>query len=330
MQLRDLIISLFEGNNIPKKVFFRVDAGRVKGLSFGHLSRCHILSKALKKYWNTETIFIMQNFTDGVKHAGSLGETVNIVNDSHLNWLENLSDALIFDLPKGPASTDLSIAQKKGLWTIVMDDINNKICWANVVLNSSILAQPVSYPKEARLLLGTEYFILDERFETAIRNTNKQNDLFNILVTFGGSDLSGLTVKVLRALAAKNYHKLNCKVVLGPGYTDYEEIENVANCFSGKLNLFRNPDDLLPFFNDCDLAICTGGRTLYELLALKVPTVAIASIEHEEPVINEFLAQEKLMAGLWAWDEQEFIKQLRISLGRIAKQRKDVFSNNCN
>jgi hypothetical protein len=39
-----------------------------------------------------------------------------------------------------------------------------------------------------------------------------------------------------------------------------------------------------------------------------VPTVAIASIEHEEHVINEFLAQKKLMAGLWAWDEQEFIK----------------------
>jgi len=61
-----------------------------------------------------------------------------------------------------------------------------------------------------------------------------------------------------------------------------------------------------------------------------VPTVAIASIEHEEHVINEFLAQKKLMAGLWAWDEQEFIKQLGISLDRIAKQRKDISSNNCN
>lgn len=267
---------------------------------------------------------------EGINNALALDEKVLSIDARNSDWMRSVTDSIIFDLPTGPLQNELNIAKEKSIWTVILDDLNNKISRANVVLNSSILANPSTYPKDAKLLLGPQYLILDERFETAIRNTNKQNGLFNILVTFGGSDLSGLTVKVLRALAAKNYHKLDCKVVLGPGYTDYEEIEKVANCFSGKLNLFRNPDDMLPFFVECNLAICAGGRTLYELLALKVPTVAIASIEHEEQVINEFLAQKKLMAGLWAWDEQEFIRQLVISIDRIAKQRKDVFSNNCN
>ncbi|HDY87573.1 MAG TPA: hypothetical protein ENH82_05580 [bacterium] len=178
MRLRDLIACLFDGYGIPRKVFFRVDAGRIKGLSFGHLARCNILSKTLKKYWNTETIFIMQNYTDGVKHADVLGETVTLVNDSRLNWLENLSDAIIFDLPNGLGVDELAIAKEKGLWAIVLDDTNNNVPWANVVLNSSILAQSMGYPKEARLLLGPEYFILDERFETARRKKIKADNLF--------------------------------------------------------------------------------------------------------------------------------------------------------
>lgn len=327
MRLKDLIACLFNGHGIPRKVFFRVDAGRIKGLSFGHLARCHVLSKALRKYWNTETIFIMQNYTDGVKHADVLGETVALVNDSRLNLLENLSDAIIFDLPNGPGTDELAIAKEKGLWTIILDDTNNNVPWANVVLNSSILAQSTNYPREAQLLLGSEYFILDEQFETADRKTRRQNGLFNILVTFGGSDPTGLTLKVLKTLAKSVYPEFVFKIVLGPGYTDFEELENVVDCFSGKLNLFRNPDDLLPFFNDCDLAICAGGRTLYELVALKVPTLAIASIDHEESVIDAFLKKGLILGGLNEWDESDFLRLFKSVLKRF---KGNIFDLNCN
>ena len=179
-------------------------------------------------------------------------------------------------------------------------------------------------------MLGSEYFISDEQFEAVQRKVRRQNDLFSVLITFGGSDPTGLILKVLKTLAKSTYPEFVFKIVLGPGFTEEEDVDDIVACFPSMIEVFKNPPDLLPLFIDCDLAICSGGRTLYELNTLKVPTLAIASIEHEAPVINAFLAQKKLMAGLWAWDEQEFIKQLEISLGRIAKQGNDVFSNNCN
>jgi spore coat polysaccharide biosynthesis predicted glycosyltransferase SpsG len=311
MRLKDLIACLFDGHGIPRKVFFRVDAGRIKGLSFGHLARCHVLSKALKKYGNTETIFFMQNYVDGVKYAKTLGEKVIIIKEGHLNWIKGLACTIIFDLPNVPGTDELAIAKRKGLWTIVLDDTNSNVPWANVVLNSSILSQSATYPKEARLLVGPEYFILDESFETANRNTGRQNDLFSVLITFGGSDPAGLTLKVLKALKAlktKEYQGVLFKVILGPGFGDKGPLDSFVDCFPGKIELISNPNDLLPFFIDSDLAICAGGRTLYELNALKIPTIAISSIEHEMITIKAFKEKGMILGGLNKWDEYDFLK----------------------
>jgi len=48
-------------------------------------------------------------------------------------------------------------------------------------------------------------------------------------------------------------------VILRPGFKDNGGIDKVAGCFPGKINIFRNPPDLLAFFVECNLAICAGG-----------------------------------------------------------------------
>ena len=307
MLLKDLIACLFEGHGIPKKVFFRVDAGRVKGMSFGHLARCHILSKALKDYWNVETSFIMRN-QEGINNALALDEKVLSIDARNADWMRSVTDAIIFDLPTGPLQNELNIAKEKSIWTVILDDLNNKISRANVVLNSSILANPSTYPKDAKLLLGPQYLILDERFKTAKRKTKKLNDIFNVLITFGGSDPDGLTYKVLKALAKKKHKGIIFNVILGPGFIEYERIHSIISNFPSIIEIFNNPPGLLSFFLDCDLAICAGGRTLYELQTLKVPTIAIASIKHEAFVIDAFLKKEALFGGLKIWSERNFLR----------------------
>ena len=307
MLLKDLIACLFEGHGIPKKVFFRVDAGRIEGMSFGHLARCHILSKALKDYWNVETSFIMRN-QEGINNALALDEKVLSIDARNADWMRSVTDAIIFDLPTGPLQNELNIAKEKSIWTVILDDLNNKISRANVVLNSSILANPSTYPKDAKLLLGPQYLILDERFKTAKRKTKKLNDIINVLITFGGSDPDGLTYKVLKALAKKKHKGIIFNVILGPGFTEYGRINSIISNFPSIIEVFSNPPELLSFFLDCDLAICAGGRTLYELQTLKVPTIAIASIKHEAFVIDAFLKKEALFGGLKIWSERNFLR----------------------
>ena len=83
----------------------------------------------------------MQDYADGIKHVNAIGETVKVVKVDDLGWIKNLSDTVVFDLPNGPGTDELAIAKRLGLWTIIFDDTNSNIPWANVVLNSSILAQ---------------------------------------------------------------------------------------------------------------------------------------------------------------------------------------------
>ena len=308
MRLKDLTACLFEGHGIPKRVFFRVDAGRVKGMSFGHLARCHILSKALKDYWNVETSFVMRNYTEGINNALALDEKVLSIDARNSDWMRSVTDTIIFDLPTGPLQNELNIAKEKSIWTVILDDLNNKISRANVVLNSSVLADVSVYPGNARLLMGPEYLILNEQFQEASCKGRKQNNELSVLITLGGSDLTGLTLNVLKALTKNDYCGFVFNVILGPGFKDNGDIDKVAGCFPDKINVFRNPPDLLPFFVECNLAICAGGRTLYELNALKVPTIAISSIEHEMITIKAFKEKGMILGGLNKWDEYDFLK----------------------
>jgi spore coat polysaccharide biosynthesis predicted glycosyltransferase SpsG len=57
----------------------------------------------------------------------------------------------------------------------------------------------------------------------------------------------------------------------------------------------------------CDVAVTTGGLTLYELRAIGVSTIAVASISHEAAVVRAFSARGELIAGLTSWDETEFV-----------------------
>jgi spore coat polysaccharide biosynthesis predicted glycosyltransferase SpsG len=149
---------------------------------------------------------------------------------------------------------------------------------------------------------------LNEQFQEASCKGRKQNNELSVLITLGGSDLTGLTLNVLKALTKNDYCGFVFNVILGPGFKDNGDIDKVAGCFPDKINVFRNPPDLLPFFVECNLAICAGGRTLYELNALKVPTIAISSIEHEMITIKAFKEKGMILGGLNKWDECDFLK----------------------
>ncbi len=310
MQIKDLIHCLYKDYKAPKNVLFRVDAGRVKGLSFGHLFRCHILSGALKKYLHAKTNFFMKNHEDGIRQARLLGEHVVVVSNDQSFCVPDEADSIIFDVPGGPHPRDLKLAEEKKLWTIVIDDIGNKIPWANVILNSSICAEPSMYPIDTRLLLGMEYLILDERFEEVEKKVKKKSDPFTILITFGGSDPSDLTLKAMRSITKRHYVDTVFKVILGPGFKRLEDIKIMTSVAPNPVEVFHNIPDILPFFLECNMAICAGGRTLYELQKLKVPVIAIASIEHEAVTINAFKKKGMLEGSLLAWDEILFNKLL--------------------
>ena len=96
-----------------------------------------------------------------------------------------------------------------------------------------------------------------------------------ILVSMGGSDTYGVTVRVVESLKRIG---INADLLIGPGFIHYDELESV-NC--GQFKLYHNVPSLARFMNDYDFLICGGGMTCIEAAASGLPSIIIANEIHE-------------------------------------------------
>lgn len=308
--------------DIPRlgRVLFRVDAGKVAGLSFGHLERCAVLSRQLLRAGAAATTFLMRPLPDGLARARALGLEVALPE----RWPEALAggDVLIVDLPFPPEEQVLRAARRAGAYLALLDDTGRDLLPCDLVLNSSVTAEQSMYPRAKKTLLGPAYCILEERYAAARHCGSGDAGSPVVLLTLGGSDPTGLTARVLRALGtlAGTAPAGRLHVVLGPGFGDASAVEQAREKLSLASQLHVSPADMLPLFTGCDLAICAGGRTLYELRALGTPTLALASAPHEARQIEAFLRRGLLQCGMIRWSEDEFLNKFQLMLSRQTRR----------
>jgi spore coat polysaccharide biosynthesis predicted glycosyltransferase SpsG len=206
------------------------------------------------------------------------------------------------------------------MWIVYLDDTGRSHIKADVVLNTSILAEPSMYPHVPRKLLGLEHFFLatedallcdqhnhPEHNKTADSAKHKIHSM-RVVMTFGGSDPTGLTINVLAAI--KRLHlPLSLSIVLGPGFASTDEIRVIAEQIDARVLVA--PQRLLPILSEADLVICAGGRTLYECATLGLPVLAVASTPEEAKSVRAFANRGLIHAGLETWDENSFTKELK-------------------
>lgn len=125
-----------------------------------------------------------------------------------------------------------------------------------------------------RVLRGLDYLILNPDI-ARVRRPRQGGD--KIIVTMGGADTYGITVTVMRHLAAAGR---SATVVLGPSFAHHRELEAVMSpAFTIKQSVPSLIDEL-----DChDLAITAGGMTPVEACAAGVPCIIVAAEDFEIP-----------------------------------------------
>lgn len=284
------------------RVVLRVDAGLVHGLSYGHLSRCLLLSRCLREDFGARTRLLMRRTAEGMAHARAAGEDV-------LEFRPDISipdcDVLVLDLPSAPEPS--LVAHRP--WTILVDDFGIERLRADVVLNPSILALQSMYPRAGRVLLGPDYMLPPSELAGAKWSPPPQGPL-RLLVTCGGSDPTGLTGSVLRCLLDDFPPGFEVDAVLGPGFASNAAKELISLCQGAPVRLLRNPASMVDLYASHHAAVCAGGRTLYELAALGVPAIAVATTDHERKVVAAAQQAGLIRAGLERWDAGRFRQAL--------------------
>jgi spore coat polysaccharide biosynthesis predicted glycosyltransferase SpsG len=126
----------------------------------------------------------------------------------------------------------------------------------------------------ARVLRGLDYLILNPDIARVRRPRRGGN---KIIVTMGGADTYGITVTVMRHLAAAGR---SATVILGPSFAHHRELEAVISpAFSIKQSVASLIDEL----DSHDLAITAGGMTPIEACAAGVPCIIVAAEDFEIP-----------------------------------------------
>lgn len=150
--------------------------------------------------------------------------------------------------------------------------------YANLVINAL-------YEKDEgseRLLAGPEYFCLRDEFVNAARNPLR-DEVKTLLITFGGTDQFDCTRRVLDIVEPICRQKgMAIRIVAGPGYAHREAMEKHLAELGNPLVEFAWATNIMSRrMEGADLAICSAGRTVYELAHMRVPAIVLATHERE-------------------------------------------------
>lgn len=169
---------------------------------------------------------------------------------------------------------------------LVWDDFGRDATFcADLVLNQNAHAVSADYAGRApgsTLLLGTEHAVLRREFAA-------WNDFARptppsarrLLVSFGGGDPDGVTLRVLDALWEAGT-TLDVVALVGAQNPRLAALQARVDAAGPGWELLHFTPDIPGLFAGVDLAVSAGGSTTWELCRLGVPTVLVTIAENQE------------------------------------------------
>jgi spore coat polysaccharide biosynthesis predicted glycosyltransferase SpsG len=157
------------------------------------------------------------------------------------------------------------------VYLVTIDDLGEGAELSNI----HFAAMPCVFnnnPKGEKICSGIKYIILDKEIEKYKKLRNKQD---KILVTLGGSDTYGTTIKVVKIL---NELAVSADIIIGPSFKHKNELLDIA---ADKFNIKHCVPSLIEEFKNYDMAIAGGGITPFEANASGLPCIIIANEPHE-------------------------------------------------
>ncbi len=256
----------------------RCDGGGQYG--YGHVKRTVALARALRDREGIGSVFALNGTPDAaepIRNAGFEAVLVDGTKDAQI--LSDLIEAkqpdlLVCDMRDGIGKDELEDISRDIPVTAVIDDSSERRLAADVAY----------YPPvpQAHLLdwtgsdcvarIGWEWALLGlakAKLKPRMRSARP-----SLLVTMGGSDPFGLTLRAARALA-KLDPVFRARFVIGPGLADAAKTARLIAGLAPNFETIEGANDLTTEFAASDMALTAFGVTAYELAAYGVPALYI-------------------------------------------------------
>ena len=230
-------------------VVVRCDGSPEIGL--GHVVRCLALARELRDRHGRSVSFAMRPEPLGIGMARDAGfrvfESPPGAAISSGSWLEAaihsaVARILVLDSREALALDDLrAIRQRTGVRVAVIDDASDVRLAADDAFYPPVpQVQALTWPDFAgRVHAGWEWVLLRPGFAAEPRRSPHERPV--VLVTMGGTDPAGLTLKAVRALARVTA-SFETVVLLGPGFSRDAELGRLMESYPHAFRIVRDGD----------------------------------------------------------------------------------------
>jgi UDP-2,4-diacetamido-2,4,6-trideoxy-beta-L-altropyranose hydrolase len=277
-------------------VLFRVDAGPVIGM--GHLQRSLSLAAAFRSA-NVPVLFMTNgDFTSeyrierfGFEHIPVVMEDSWTQTDCRYtveNARSHGCSTIVVDGYYQDANYLLGL-RHAGFFVCAIDDNAPHAFPCHMVVNGDVHARKLGYEspfEDTQFLLGPQYSILRPEFCEPVEGEYAAV-VETVLVILGGADPHGVMPSILSALERVG-GTFKVKAVIGPFFTNHDEIERAIQSHRRPIELIYAPDQVRSLMVEADIAISGGGQTLYELAASGCPTLALRIAANQDKQLAEF------------------------------------------
>jgi spore coat polysaccharide biosynthesis predicted glycosyltransferase SpsG len=243
-------------------------------MGMGHLFRMVNLYGALRQNGVDATVVLLDEHppsSDLLQRAGIPFEVVTDQAIALTNWEARLAlrygakvwvnDRLQTDAVHARRINEL------GLRLVTFDDLGGGAALADIHV-TALSGVRGETPQGLNVLMGLKFLIMPPEI---VRYRRQRTECKSLVVSLGGSDTYGVTVKVAQWLNARQQH---ATLILGPGFSHEKAL---AKVMEGRFTVKKSVPSLIAEFAKQDLAITGGGLTAFEAAAAGLPTVTIAN-----------------------------------------------------
>lgn len=212
--------------------------------------------------------------------------------------------------------------KKNGVRVVNFEDLGSGALESDLTINE--LYDDPLIPGD-NILWGKKWFFVRDEFTDA-RPRKFQSRVKRLLIAFGGTDPSNYTFRVLRNILEYCAHNsLDIDVITGEGYSHITELEElIANTEKPLIRYTHATGVMSHLMEQADIAICSNGRTVYELAHMNVPAIILSHHEREKTHRYACEANGFIPLGLYRDDqaEQQLLQSLRQLVENTAYRRK--------
>ncbi|MEW5801189.1 MAG: hypothetical protein AB1847_03695 [bacterium] len=277
-----------------KTILFRCDGSREIG--FGSVVRCLALADELSQVHHVPSAFAMRESPlafDMVRQKGyPVLATPQQADDEafdYIRWLDGSisqvgAGALILDVRDDLQRDAVDTWRRQGVLVVALDDPSERRLAADLAFYPPVpQVQNLDWSGfSGQLYTGWEWVVLRRELShrPQPRSFHESSPVREhprrpvVLVTMGGSDPEGLTLKAVAALDLL-YEDFETVLVLGPAFPHNEELKSLLAAARRSYTVKSCVTDMPALMAHSSLAVTSFGVTAYELAALGIPAIYV-------------------------------------------------------